>query len=109
MRRQTEDAISGLFQRLDQLGLGRSIQYGYRPHLSLSICTRLDTDALRPLLAAFAARTHALPVTLATAATGGGGGGMFASSTGQPSVMVLPIASAVRPSSPTEWHPCLPH
>ena len=90
---QSQVAAGEALDRLDGLGVvGR--RYGYKPHISLSICSGVDLRAAAAVLRGLAESTAPFPLTLGAATTGGSGGGLFADAGGRPSLMLLPTVTA---------------
>ena len=67
-------------------------RYGYRPHISLSICGGCDIKSATRLLQQMAQSTAPFELTLGALGTGGGGQGLFAAD-GMPSLMLLPTVT----------------
>lgn len=75
----TEAALASAGARLHgmrHLGVAGQ-RYGYRPHISLSICGGCDIKSATTLLQRMAQRTAPFELTLGALGTGGGGQGLF--------------------------------
>lgn len=104
----TEAALTSAGEQLHgmpQLGVaGR--RYGYRPHISLSICGGCDLQAATVLLQQLAQSTAPFDLTLGAVGTGGGGQGLFAAD-GLPSLMLLPTVTSELLSLHAQLHEAL--
>ena len=92
---KTEAALAAAGEQLDMVeGLGVVGQrFGYRPHISLSICGAVDLPSAGPALRRIAESTAPFELQLGALATGGGGQGLFAAE-GLPSLMLLPTVTS---------------
>ena len=92
---KTEALLAAAGEQLDMVeGLGIVGQrFGYRPHISLSICGGVDLPSAGPALRRIAESTAPFELQLGALATGGGGQGLFAAE-GLPSLMLLPTVTS---------------
>ena len=105
----TEAALASAGARLHgmrHLGVAGQ-RYGYRPHISLSICGGCDIKSATTLLQRMAQRTAPFELTLGALGTGGGGQGLFAAADGMPSLMLLPTVTSELLSLHAEFHQSL--
>ncbi len=104
----TEAALASAGERLHgmpHLGVaGR--QYGYRPHISLSICGGCDLTSAAALLQQLAQSTAPFDLTLGAVGTGGSGQGLFAAD-GMPSLMLFPTVTSELLSLHAQLHEAL--
>ena len=63
----TEEHIRSAWKAIDEAGISASmLEGGYRPHISLGVCSHLDVNAFKSELATFAETIEPFPLSLSS-------------------------------------------